>query len=289
MKLAARLVLLFALIGLFGVGIIAYLSHRVNTQQVQRFFEQEDERNGTFEDHEPAGRGPRGPRNPLAPGRQQLLEDLGQANLRAALLALSVSLAVGGYFAYRFTRPIAALTDTARRYGAGERSLRAPLTGNDELTELASVFNETADQLHLEQAQQQRLIADVAHELRTPLTILGSELEAMQDDLMDVTPENLNQLKGQVDLLGRLVQDLRFLILAEAGELELLSAPVDLADLIAETVAAFKAQADAKGVTLLTVLEPVTLRADADRLKQAFLNLLSNALRHSPEGGEVRL
>jgi two-component system, OmpR family, sensor histidine kinase BaeS len=123
--------------------------------------------------------------------------------------------------ALRTTRPIARLADVTRRYGAGERDLRAPTSGPDEVADLGRVFNDTADRLQAEEDQRRRFTTDVAHELRTPLTVLKSELEAIQDGLMAADPATVAQLLQQVDLLTRLVQDLRLLTLAEAGELTL--------------------------------------------------------------------
>jgi two-component system, OmpR family, sensor histidine kinase BaeS len=218
----------------------------------------------------------------------QLLE-LRDANLQAALIALGVALLSGGFLAYRFTRPIIELTDVARRYAQGERGLRAPSRGRDEVAELAEVFNRTVDQLQEEQDFKQRFMTDIAHELRTPLTVLKSELEAIQDGLMEADADTVAQLVNQVDLLTRLVQDLRLLTLAEAGELTLRRVPTDLAELANAAVSAFASQADAKGVELRCDAERILLEADRERLKQVLFNLVDNALRHAPAGGWVKL
>ncbi|MCA9836060.1 MAG: HAMP domain-containing protein [Trueperaceae bacterium] len=288
MKLGYQLILLVAFVALAAVAITAGLSYGVTSQRVQHYFQTEDAENLASES-EQGQRGRYGLAFNRSAARLNLLDDLAAANLRSAVIALFVALLAGAFFTYRLSHPIAELTKTSKRYAAGERSLRVELKGNNELTDLARVFNATADQLEQEQTQQQRLIADIAHELRTPLTILKSELEAMQDGLMEANSDNIEELKEQVDLLGRLVQDLRFLTIAEAGELELTTGELNLDQVLLETVLAFNAQAQAKKVRLETALEPVRLEADKDRLKQALFNLLGNALRYSPEGSSIHL
>lgn len=295
MKIKVRLMLLVAISALAGVGITALLSYQVSNQRVTRFFLSEDA--GRFATENQTGseargreeRGHYGQQFAREPARLKLLSDLRVATLEAALIALGVALLAGGFFAFRVSRPISNLTSITKRFAQGERALRVKVKGNDELTELARVFNETADQLHVEQEQQQRFVTDIAHELRTPLTILKSELEAIQDGLMLATPENLGQLEEQVDLLSRLVQDLRFLTLAEAGEMQFIKGKVDLNKLVTETLNAFTPQARAKNISLNAQVEPICLVADADRLRQALLNLLCNALRHSPDGSTVSI
>ncbi len=287
MKLGYQLIILVVLVALAAVAITAGLSYRVSSQRVERYFYSEDtvDQSSNLE----LQRGRYGLAFKRSTARLDLLSDLAMANLQSAAIALFLAIVAGAIFTYRLSRPITELSSTSQRYAQGERDLRVNLKGNNELSDLARVFNETADQLELEQAQQQRLLADIAHELRTPLTILKSELEAMQDGLMDATSENLKQLTEQVDLLARLVQDLRFLTLAEAGELELVKEPLELEFVITETLAAFSAEAQSRGVKLESRLEPIKIEADKDRLKQILFNLLANALRHSPKGSSIYL
>ena len=225
---------------------------------------------------------------------RQLLAELQRATLQAAAIALMIAVLAGGFVALRTTRPIARMADVTRRYGAGERDLRAPVIGRDEVAGLARVFNDTADRLRAEEDQRQRFTTDVAHELRTPLTVLKSELEAIQDGLMAADPATVAELLQQVDLLARLVQDLRLLTLAEAGELTLQRGPTDLAVVVGGAARAFGSRAQAAGVGLEVALPAsdggrVRADADPDRLRQVINALLDNALRHAPPGSTVRV
>jgi two-component system OmpR family sensor kinase len=145
----------------------------------------------------------------------------------------------------------------------------------------------------LEQAETLRrnLVADVAHELRTPLSVLQGNLRAILDDVYPLDKSEVARLYDQTRLLGRLVNDLRELAKAEAGQLELNLQPIDLAKLVADTVATFAPVAEAEDVTLSTHipgdLPPVP--ADSARIVQVLHNLLANALRHTPAGGTISL
>lgn len=279
MSLALRLLLAVALTALFSVSVTGYLSHRSAMERVPRAF-------GLTHGPRGGGGGPMaeaaGTTTPGALGASRaLLAELQGATLRSALIALAGAAAVGGWIAVRASRPITRLAEVTRRYGAGERSLRATPQGPSEVVALARVFNDTADRLQAEEDQRQRFTTDVAHELRTPLTVLKSELEAIQDGLMEADPETVQQLLQQVDLLARLVNDLRLVTLAEAGALTLHQAPSDVAALVVDVATAFEARASTEGVRVEVDAQPAWSDIDADRLYQVVNALLDNALRHA--------
>ncbi|MBX3056989.1 MAG: hypothetical protein KF770_11000 [Anaerolineae bacterium] len=147
----------------------------------------------------------------------------------------------------------------------------------------------------LEQADEQRrnLTADVAHELRTPLHIIQGNLEGILDGIYEPTPAHIQATLEETHLLARLVDDLHTLAQAEAGQLSLHLAPVDVTELLADVQTSFSGQAEAKGVKLTVSFEgkpaELTLNGDAGRLDQVLGNLVSNALRHTPPGGCVTL
>jgi two-component system sensor histidine kinase BaeS len=289
MRITGRLILSFVLVALFAAGISAILGNRAAQGNIQRFLREQGLTEGTEMPppgmRHPPGEGFRGP--PPLRDREALLERLRSSQAQSALLAIAAALLVGGLLAYRFVRPIRQLTEVNRRYAQGDRGARVNVGGNDELAELGASFNHLADQLSAEQERQKQLLADIAHELRTPLTVMRGELESMQDGLMEKSPENLGRLIEEVDLLTRLVQDLRLLTIADAGALELHPAPVDLGGLAQEVMMAFNSKAEAKGIRLDAEARPVTVQADRDRLTQVIYNLLENALRHTPEGGSI--
>lgn len=154
---------------------------------------------------------------------------------------------------------------------------------SDELGKLATSFNQMAAALESAEQQRQQLLADVAHELRTPLSITRSHIEAMLDGVHDMTAENLGIVHEETILLGRLIEDLRTLSLAEAGRLPLNRAQVNLGDLANQAIAAFTPLAEAEGVRLTADIPPnlPLVMADRDRIQQIFGNLLANALRHA--------
>lgn len=149
----------------------------------------------------------------------------------------------------------------------------------------------TTNRLERTEALRRDLVADAGHELRTPLTNLRCQLEAAQDGITPASPAMLRSLHDETMLLVRLVDDLRDLAAAEAGELTLRRAPTALADVALQTTQAMQAGFDARRVRLVAELDaPLPpLDADADRLGQVLRNLLDNARRHTPPGGCVRL
>ncbi len=145
----------------------------------------------------------------------------------------------------------------------------------------------------LERAEQQRrnLTADIAHELRTPLHIIQGNLEGMLDGVYQPTAENITDTLDETRLLARLVDDLQTLSLAEAGQLPLHPTRFLLADLLTDAAAGFESRAAAQSVDLrVNVTTPSPeLNADYDRLIQVLANLLANALRYTPENGQITL
>ncbi len=266
MKLASRLVLAFALVALFAGGLTTGLILNIQQSHVNRYF---GEHARNVLPAEPQRRG------------MTLLKELQDANLKATAVALALAIAIGGYLAWRLSRPVAELTRAARAYAAGDRSARARVNGNDELAELARAFNDLAERLQQEEELDRRRVADIAHELRTPLQVLKGELEALADGMLDPDPETLERLVEEVDHLALLVEDLRLISLAESGGLVLQRAPEDLADLLKRTAEVFAAAAAARGVKLEVEAEPVVVALDAGRMRQVVLNLVDNALRHA--------
>lgn len=284
MSLTARLVLTVALTALFSVSLTGYLSYRAAGERVPRAF-------GVMGGPRGQGAGAQAAeeRASMAAASRALLGELQRATVQAAGIALLLAVVVGGGVAFGTTRPMARLADVTRRYGAGERDVRAPTGGPSEIADLGRVFNDTADRLQAEEDQRQRFTTDVAHELRTPLTVLKSELEAIQDGLMAADPETVAQLLQQVDLLARLVGDLRLLTLAEAGELTLHREPIALAAVVGGAARGFGSRAGEAGVRIAVETQPVSAVADADRLHQVVNALLDNALHHAPRSSEVRV
>jgi signal transduction histidine kinase len=171
----------------------------------------------------------------------------------------------------------------------GDLSQRVEVHSQDEIGELARAFNAMADGLARLEELRRNMVTDVAHELRTPLSNIRGYLEALQDGVVEPKPEVIDSLHEEAMLLNRLVDDLRELTLAEAGQLKLERRPVAPADLVDRALEAARAQAEAKGIALQADLpEDLPLvDVDSQRIGQVLGNLLSNALTHTPPGGKV--
>lgn len=191
----------------------------------------------------------------------------------------------------RFAAPLGDLIDAAESVEAGNYGVRVRARGPRELRSLATAFNSMSGRLESSERERRRLLADVTHELRTPLTIMQGNLEALLDGMYPADAEHLEPILDETRALSRLVDDLRTLSLGEAGALTLHREPTDMGDLVSDTVASFRTQADAAGITLVTAVDAALPRAEVDpvRLREVLTNLLSNALRYTPRGGTVRV
>jgi signal transduction histidine kinase len=210
----------------------------------------------------------------------------------AAVIAALAGLGLAAVLIRQLTRPLVDLTHASRRIAHGDLNVRVPVKSGDEIGELTATFNQMAASLERQETLRRNLMADVAHELRTPLTGIQGAVEAMQDGVFPADAENLEALHEQVLLLNRLVDDLRTLAIAEAGQLRLERAPVDLVELSRRQVSALHLRAAEHGITLTLDAPPPAgawVDGDSQRLNQVLLNLLDNALRHTPAGGTVTL
>jgi two-component system sensor histidine kinase BaeS len=205
-----------------------------------------------------------------------------------ALAILAVAMFAAWLSAVQLVRPVRAVTAAARRMGRGEKDVRVIDTASGELGELADAFNAMSERLDGAEKQRKAMVSDIAHELRTPLGNITGWLEATQDGLAVADPELVAMLLTESLLLEYLVNDLQDLAQADAGTLRLHPEPIDAADLLDQAAAAHQAEADENGVTLRSATRgQLELTADAARLRQALGNLVANAVRFTPSGGEV--
>lgn len=207
----------------------------------------------------------------------------------AALLAAALSLALGVAVSRLLTAPLARLTRAAQAIAGGDLAQRVPARSRDEVGALGHAFNDMAASLAESEQLRRNLMADVSHELRTPLTVIQGDLQAILDGVYPLEMAQMASLYDETRLLTRLVEDLHELALAEAGQLRLERLPVDVADLARAAVAQFARVAEAEGVQLTLAAEDglPQVAGDADRLAQVLTNLLGNAVRHTPPGGEI--
>jgi two-component system sensor histidine kinase BaeS len=208
----------------------------------------------------------------------------------AGLAVLATATGVTVLAGRRLTRPISALTAAARRMGAGDHDARVELSGRDEVAQLATAFNSMADSIETNETRRRAMVSDVAHELRTPVANVRGYLEAAEDGVVPLDQSLVTSLLEEATLLQRLIDDLQDLALADAGKLRLHPEDTDAAELSRQVAAAHRVRADEAGVTLtVDAPEPIEVHSDPVRLRQALGNLVSNAVRHTPAGGSVRV
>ncbi|MFC2095343.1 ATP-binding protein, partial [Candidatus Bipolaricaulota bacterium] len=159
----------------------------------------------------------------------------------------------------------------------------------DELGRLASSFNEMAASLESSEQVKKRLIADISHELRTPITAVRTTLEGLRDGVMQPTQETLTALHDKILLVTRLVQDLHQLALADTGRLSIQPSPISIARILETILETIGVQLEDEDIHLERAIEASlpSVEADAHRIEQVLLNLLANAIRHTPEGGRI--
>ncbi|HMN27420.1 MAG TPA: ATP-binding protein [Caldilineaceae bacterium] len=217
----------------------------------------------------------------------EIRQNLLQSFLLAAVFGIGGGVVVSQFLA----SPITRLARAAQAIGGGNLSTRVQIKPYArEIDELAASFNKMAADLQHAAELRNNLMADVSHELRTPLTVLEGNLRAALDHVYELDEEQIANLYEQTRHLIRLVNELRELALVEAAQLPLERQPVDLAQLVQETVAVFDPLAEEKGVTLTAELEGLSaITGDRSRIRQVLHNLLANALRHTPTGGKVTI
>ena len=215
--------------------------------------------------------------------------DSGSLLIVGGVLAAAVSIAlVAALFQY-LLHPVKDLTAAARAMAGGNLNQRVEISSRDELGELGQAFNAMAESLETDQKIQRNMITDIAHELRTPLTNIQGYLEAAQDGVVPTDDGLVTLLSDEAHLLSRLVQDLQKLSLAETGQLAIEPAEVIPFEATEEALQAFGAQSREKDITLVSTIDPnlPTVRVDPLRMAEILRNLLSNALRYTPDGGQV--
>ena len=224
------------------------------------------------------------------PGAERaFLDQIQRTVVFVALLAVGLGILLSVILTRTITSPLQSLARAARTLSQREFHYRVPERGPEEVAAVARAFNEMATALEEAEERQRQLLADIAHELRTPLSVLQANLRAMLDGVYPLEPKEIAALYDEARHVNRLVDDLHVLALADIGQLPLKEETVDVGDLIRQTTATFALAAEARGVHVHTDVEPgpLLVNADPDRLAQVVRNLLSNALRHTPEGGRI--
>ena len=227
----------------------------------------------------------------LTPEETAYLQRTDLALLLAGGTALLVAVVMGVLLARTLTRPLQALTTATQRVASGELGQEVAVRSSDEIGELATAFNQMSRELARAVQSRRQMTADIAHELRTPLTVIAGYIESMSDGVLAPTPERLAVIYSEIEHLQHLVGDLRTLSQADAGELTLHKQPVAPEELIQRAQAAFEHRAEQQGIALQLAAPGATppVAVDEIRMTQVLSNLLSNALRYTPPGGQIVL
>lgn len=212
------------------------------------------------------------------------------AMIFAALIALIIAMVMGAIFARTIAAPVKKITNAAKALKEGDYSARTGMTGSDEIARLGNMFDLMADSVESNRKLERRLVTDVAHELRTPLMAIQSTVEAMIDGVFKPDAERLETLNSEVQRLSRLVDALLKLSRLESRTKPIEQKKVDLTEMLSSVVQTHQAYIHDAGLNLEFEYDPhVYVFGDADLLRQATANLISNAVRYTPEGGTITI
>lgn len=228
---------------------------------------------------------------PLGTSAQAFLDQLRTTLIVAALAASALGVLLGLVISRTLTAPLAEVAQAARAFAARQWDRRVAVGGAEEIADVGRAFNLMADSLQQAETLRRNLMADIAHELGTPLTVIQGNLRAMLDGVYPLEQQEIGTLYDETRLLARLVDDLRELALADAGQLPLRLQVVDPSELLRAAAERFAMAAETQNVEIVVAGNSAlpSVSADADRVAQVLRNLLANALRHTPAGGRITL
>lgn len=209
----------------------------------------------------------------------------------ASFIAIAIALLIGFFVSSMLTNPIRRITSTAKQIRDGDLSARTNMRGDDEIDQLGETFDEMATSLEKDLKHERRLTSDVAHELRTPLMAMLATVEAMQDGVLPTDDEHLETVASETRRLSRLVQQMLDLSRMENRTAPMNLRPVDISNLVRNVVDAQHPLFHERDLHLRfadeTAGKQVTIEVDSDMITQAVINIMSNAMRYTPEDGWV--
>lgn len=286
MSLRIRLALAFAVVALLTAAVVAVASPTIVGRGFARLDPAASAAPGGGQGSGGMGYG----RGPMAGMHAQQVQDETSTTLVVVAIAAALGASVVGlYLAGRIIRPLVRLESAAAAVATGDLAQRSGLAERrDEIGSLGRSFDAMTDELVRAEVSRRRFFQDAAHELRTPLAVIDATTAAMLDGVYEPDERHLETIRDQALLLGRLVEDLRTISLAEARVLPLHLEPVSVDDVVARTVAGFAARAESEAISLVTGGVPqLWVTADDRRVRQVLAALIDNGLRHTPAGGSV--
>lgn len=277
-SLSFRLSAAFLVVSVCGIALAAILAYHSGNTQLDSFIHHMGGMGGMMG-------------STLEQARQEYLDGIAAFLWIAAAAGVVLSLVLGWLFSRQVTRPLNRITRAAHEVAGGNLEQKVDTTGYGEAQDLGESFNNMAATLRQDRDLRRNMIADIAHELRTPISVLQGNIEGMIDGVLPDNRATLDTLHGETLELARLVEDLRTLSLAEAGQLKFDLQAVELGKLSARVVDAFKTVAGSRGIEIvISAGAPLeTVNADADRTAQVLRILIDNALKYSPDGSKIEV
>lgn len=233
---------------------------------------------------------PQGRFNPTTP-EANFLDSVTQATIYSALGATLIALILGGILAYTMTRSLRELTAATQLLARGNLGHKVKVRSQDELGVLANSFNQMSTEMERSYDLRRQMTADIAHDLRTPLSVIMGYTEALSDGKLQGSSEMFTVMHTEAQHLSHLIDDLKTLSLADAGELPLSCQPVSPQDLLKRTAAAHQVTAEKQGIEIgvEAASDLPLIEIDMERMVQVMGNLVSNAVRYTPAGGKIML
>jgi two-component system sensor histidine kinase BaeS len=225
------------------------------------------------------------------PAETAFLTRVMQISALSAVGVIAMGLLLAFLLSRALTRPIRELTAATRAVSAGKLEQTVPVRSRDELGELAASFNRMNAELARSIALRRQMTADIAHELRTPISVIMGNAEAVHDGVLPPSLETFEIIRDEAERLDSLIEDLRTLSRADAGELPIEFQPVAPAKLLEKVLVIHKQRAAQKNIAITWQVAPglPEIPADMGRMTQVLSNLVDNALIYVPEGGSIQM
>ena len=211
--------------------------------------------------------------------------------INTSIFAMIIAVTLSFFLTRRVLRPLYAMAEASRKVSLGDFTARADISSKDEVGQFGMKFNQMADNLEKIENLRRTMLVDIAHELRTPLTTVRGYLEGLADGVIPPAKDTFSTLKDEILRLVRLVQDFHQLTRAEAAKVYLRREEIDLPHLVERVIELYRYDFEAKsiGVNVDFCGDVPVVQADKDKIVQAIGNIVQNAWRYTPEGGEFHV
>lgn len=282
-RLSTRLTAAFILSAVIGVVLVALLAYRYTSSDFSSFLHHIENMQGMM--------GGMMGNQTVREIEQDFRGNLRQTLWIAGIAGLVFAIVLSAVITRQIVAPLSKAAAAAGRVAQGDFKQIVDIGGPAEFNQLGQAFNSMAATLERDKQLRRNMVADIAHELRTPLTVLQGNVEAMLDGVIPADLTHLTSLHQETLLLARLVEDLRTLSLAEAGQLEFRPKPVNLKNLSTQMIGSFRSLLNSKNIN--AEIEGSDnlpeINVDPERTAQALRNLVNNAIHYTPEGGSIHI